>query len=397
MNSEMKSVPVSLEHWRLPDGVEELLPAEVVEIEALRRGVLDLFHSWGYETVIPPLIEYLESLLTGSGNELDLQTFKLTDQLTGRMMGVRADMTPQVARIDAHRLNREGPVRLCYLGSVLRTRPIISGATRSPIQVGAELYGHRGIESDLEVMGLMLEMLKQAGHTSIVLDLGHVGIYRGLVEEAGLDDQQQKLLNGALRRKATQEVREIVAATVDDAVLQQTLIELMDLNGGVEVLQRAKHLAPSIQGAVHMLEQIAAVAQQQQWGVELHFDLAELRGYDYHTGVLFAAYVPGKGDAVAQGGRYDNVGAVFGRARPATGFSADLKNLVAISQPQNYPPPAIFAPYGDSAELHQEIGRLRQSGERVVVELPGQRQQAEEMGCDRKLVQNGVSWIVETV
>ncbi|HIJ28688.1 MAG TPA: ATP phosphoribosyltransferase regulatory subunit, partial [Gammaproteobacteria bacterium] len=175
----------SLERWRLPDGVEELLPAEVAHIETLRRKVLDLFHSWGYETVIPPLIEYLESLLTGAGNDLDLQTFKLTDQLTGRMMGVRADMTPQVARIDAHRLNREGPTRLCYLGSVLHTRPEISGATRSPIQVGAELYGHATIESDLEVIRLMLEMVKMAGHSSLVLDLGHVGIYRGLIEQAG--------------------------------------------------------------------------------------------------------------------------------------------------------------------------------------------------------------------
>ena len=394
----MNSVTSSLERWRLPDGVEELLPAEVAHIETLRRKVLDLFHSWGYETVIPPLIEYLESLLTGAGNDLDLQTFKLTDQLTGRMMGVRADMTPQVARIDAHRLNREGPTRLCYLGSVLHKRPEISGATRSPIQVGAELYGHATIESDLEVIRLMLEMVKMAGHSSLVLDLGHVGIYRGLIEQAGISAADEPQLFDAFQRKAATELEQIVHRVVSDESFREQLITLNSLNGGIEILAKAKSVLDcAVHPAIEQLEKIAAIAEQQQWGVELHFDLAELRGYDYHTGVLFAAYVPQKGIAVAQGGRYDNVGAVFGRARPATGFSGDLKNLVAIEKEHNYPPPAIFASHDESIALYQEIERLRRAGERVVVELPGQHQSAQEMGCDRKLVQQEGRWTVATL
>lgn len=385
----------SLENWRLPDGIEELLPAEVVEIESLRRKVLDLFHGWGYETVIPPLIEYLESLLTGTGNDLDLQTFKLTDQLTGRMMGVRADMTPQVARIDAHRLNREGPVRLCYLGSVLHTRPEISGATRSPIQVGAELYGHAGIESDLEVIRLMLEMLDLAGQESLVLDLGHVGIYRSLVERADLSAQDEFMLFDALQRKASVEVEAVVGGVKDEGLRSQ-LLALKDLNGGVEVLEEAKTLLdPSAHQAISTLELIAETVSRQQWNVEMHFDLAELRGYDYHTGVVFAAYAPGKGEAVAQGGRYDNVGAVFGRARPATGFSADIKNLVASGGDRNYPLPAIFAPHSEDGALSAEIDNLRRSGERVIVELPGQNETAGDMGCDRQLVLNDGGWTVE--
>ncbi len=386
----------TLERWRLPDGIEELLPAEVMEIETLRRSILDLFHSWGYETVIPPLIEYLESLLTGAGNDLDLQTFKLTDQLNGRTMGVRADMTPQVARIDAHRLKREGPCRLCYLGSVLHTRPEISGATRSPIQVGAELYGHAGIESDLEVIRLMLEMVKLAGHGDIVLDLGHVAIYRGLIEQAALCEGDEALIIDALQRKATTELNELLERTVEAPALRAQLLALNRLNGGAEVLVEAKQLLdPQFHPALQQLQKIVAAAEAQQWGVAFHIDLAELRGYDYHTGVLFAAYVPQRGEAVAAGGRYDNVGEVFGRARPATGFSGDLKNLVSGTGRSSYPPPAIFAPSTDSIELHREIERLRKTGERVVVELRGQQESAAEMGCNRVLVQQQDRWIVE--
>ena len=395
---ENQSTTPTLERWRLPDGIDELLPDEVTAIESLRREVLDLFHSWGYETVIPPLIEYLDSLLTGTGNDLDLQTFKLTDQLTGRMMGVRADMTPQVARIDAHRLNREGPVRLCYLGSILHTRPEISGATRSPIQVGAELYGHAGIESDLEVIRLMLAMVKQAGHEGIVLDLGHVGIYRGLVAQAALSAEEEAQLFDALQRKATTELQELVESLVKDAALQRQLLALAQLNGGVEVLASAKaQLDRALHPEIEALEKIVAAAEAQQWEVEFHVDLAELRGYDYHTGVLFAAYVPTLGDAIASGGRYDNVGAVFGRARPATGFSGDLKNLVKRSEATDYPPSAIFAPSEDSIELHREIARLRETGERVVVELAGQKEGATAMGCDRQLVKQASGWAVEKI
>jgi len=390
----------SLKHWQLPDGIEELLPSEVHGIEVLRRQTLDLFHSWGYETVIPPLIEYLESLLTGAGNDLDLQTFKLTDQLTGRMMGVRADMTPQVARIDAHRLNREGPVRLCYLGSVLHTRPEISGATRSPIQVGAELYGHAGIESDLEVIRLMLKMLQQSGIENVHLDLGHVGIYRALIAQCDLTQDQEALLFDALQRKASAELNEIVNQLITDETIAQQLLALKDLNGDPSVLATAQSTLggdPEISAALDYLQQIVTTAEERKWNVSLHIDLAELRGYGYHTGVVFAAYAAGIGEAVAQGGRYDNVGAIFGRARPATGFSADLKNLVALQQEQDYPPAAIFAPKGGDLSLQQKIDILRVAGERVVVELNGQQQNGKEMGCDRHLVQSGNDWVVEKI
>jgi ATP phosphoribosyltransferase regulatory subunit len=404
-----------LDRWRLPDGVEELLPAEVVKIEALRRKLLDLFHCWGYETVIPPLIEYLESLLTGTGNDLDLQTFKLTDQLTGRMMGVRADMTPQVARIDAHRLNRDGPTRLCYLGSVLHTRPEISGATRSPIQLGAELYGHSGVESDVEVVLLMVEMLIASGEKSLVLDLGHVGIYRSLIKQVVFDSDQERMLFDALQRKASAEVEDIVRSALPDSadkVIAEQLIALKDLNGGDEVLKRAEKMDSSIQPSVATLQKIAVLVQEQladrvgteDFKLEIHFDLAELRGYDYHTGVVFAAYAEGKGVALAQGGRYDNVGAVFGRARAATGFSADLKNLISNNLEADnveYPLPAIFAPHLDEAtssvvrqELRRKIESLRSSGERVICELLGQREGAADIGCDRKLVESDGSWSV---
>ena len=390
----------SLKHWQLPDGIEELLPSEVHGIEVLRRQTLDLFHSWGYETVIPPLIEYLESLLTGAGNDLDLQTFKLTDQLTGRMMGVRADMTPQVARIDAHRLNREGPVRLCYLGSVLHTRPEISGATRSPIQVGAELYGHAGIESDLEVIRLMLKMLQQSGIENVHLDLGHVGIYRALIAQCDLTQDQEALLFDALQRKASAELNEIVNQLITDETIAQQLLALKDLNGDPSILATAQSTLggdPEISAALDYLQQIVTTAEERKWNVSLHIDLAELRGYGYHTGVVFAAYAAGIGEAVAQGGRYDNVGAIFGRARPATGFSADLKNLVALQQEQDYPPAAIFAPKGGDLSLQQKIDILRVAGERVVVELNGQQQNGKEMGCDRHLVQSGNDWVVEKI
>ncbi len=382
-------------HWRLPDGVEELMPADVVAIESLRRRALDLFHGWGYETVIPPLIEYLDSLLTGTGNDLELQTFKLTDQLTGRTMGVRADMTPQVARIDAHRMGREGPVRLCYLGSVLHTRPEIPGGTRSPIQVGAELYGHATLESDLEVIRLMLELVALAGGEQVVLDLGHVGIYRTLIASADLDPDGEAQIFAALQRKATADLEPLLQRHVSSEALRQQLLALNQLNGGVEVLSQARAwLPPSVHPLVAQLERVAATAERQQWGVELHVDLAELRGFDYHTGVLFAAYLPRLGSAVASGGRYDNVGAIFGRARPATGFSADLKTLVALTPQSPARPSAIFAPAQESETLEQRVAELRQQGERVVVELPGQQQDAAAMGCDRQLVETTTGWEV---
>ena len=312
------------EHWLLPEGIEELLPVDAVRVEALRRKLLDLFACWGYDLVIPPLIEYLESLLTGTGNDLDLQTFKLTDQLTGRLMGVRADMTPQAARIDSHRLKRNAPTRLCYFGHVLRTRPLGLGGSRSPLQVGAELYGHRGTESDLEVVGLMVEAVRAVGVSDLHLDLAHVGIFRGLAAQAGLSEGEDNQLFAVLQRKAKPEIRELLAASKATPQVREMLLALADLNGGRETLDEAVRVLSGadtpVQQALADLRVLAdAVEQLEPAG--MHFDLAELRGYAYHTGAVFAAFVPGRGQAIAQGGRYDDIGGIFGRARPATGFS----------------------------------------------------------------------------
>jgi ATP phosphoribosyltransferase regulatory subunit len=385
------------ERWLLPEGIDEVLPPQAAQLERLRRDILDLFHAWGYDLVIPPFIEYLDSLLTGTGTDLDLQTFKLTDQLTGRLMGVRADMTPQVARIDAHRLRRDVPVRLCYLGTVLRTRPEGFSGSRSPLQVGAELYGHGGAESDVEVMRLMVEMLRLTRVTrEIHIDLGHVGIFRGLAQHAGWNETQEAELFDALQRKARAEIQAALAAFPGAPAIKDMVAALIDLNGGAEVLPEARktlRVAPRpVLDALDNLERIAQLLQQSTTGLPLYFDLAELRGYQYQTGVVFAAYVPGYGQEVARGGRYDDIGRVFGRARPATGFSADLKLL--LSRTSDAAARGIFAPVSDDAELAATVARLRAEGQRVISALPGQQGDAAEMGCDRQLVQQNGQWVV---
>jgi ATP phosphoribosyltransferase regulatory subunit len=386
------------ERWLLPEGIEEVLPEGAWRLELLRRRLLDLFGTWGYELVLPPFIEYLESLLTGTGNDLDLQTFKLTDQLSGRMMGVRADMTPQVARIDAHHLKRETPTRLCYLGTVLRTRPEGHGGSRSPLQVGAELYGHGGIDSDVEVLRLMLATLHAAGLDQLYLDLGHVGIFRGLTRQAGLTPGQEAQLFDALQRKSRPDIAALLATLVLTDEMRGMLVQLAELNGGEEALVAArKVLAPAsaeVQAALDNLDAIAGAVHRMLPGVPLHFDLAELRGYHYHTGAVFAAYAPGSGQALAQGGRYDDIGRVFGRARPATGFSADLKTLLALSTANPPGVRGIFAPCADDPALAQQVEHLRADGERVVCALPGQQGDAAAMGCNRQLALRDGSWQV---
>ena len=387
--------------WVLPEGIEEVLPPQAQRLELMRRALLDLYHSWGYDLVIPPLIEYLESLLIETANDLDLQTFKLTDQLNGRMMGVRADMTPQVARIDAHLLKRQTPTRLCYLGSVLHTRPDGFAGSRSPMQVGAELYGHAGMESDVEIIELMMATLRQCGIPNIYLDLGHVGIYRGLARQAGLNPQQEVDLFDALQRKAKPEIMAMLTQWSLDNKASAMLLALVDLNGGEEVFARAlaqlKDAAPDVLAAVQALQKIAAVLRERVSNLDLHYDLAELRGYHYHTGPVFAAFVPGQGQAIAQGGRYDGIGKVFGNARPATGFSSDLRTLLAFSPPQAPTGTGIFAPCDEAPALRQMIMKLRAQGERVVMALPGQQGQARDMGCDRQLVLRGQNWVVEKI
>lgn len=385
------------DRWLLPEGIEEVLPPQADQLEVLRRRLLDLFYVWGYELVIPPFIEYLESLLTGTGNDLDLQTFKLTDQITGRLMGVRADMTPQVARIDAHQLKRDVPSRLCYLGTVLHTRPQGHGATRSPLQVGAELYGHSGIESDIEVLRLMVETLRCVGLGKVHLDLGHVGIYRGLMRQLKVDKADEALLFDALQRKARPEIAEWLERVDLPVTSRRMIASLADLHGDATVLVEARQLLAGASGevlaALDNLEAIAKVAAALP-DVELHFDLAELRGYHYHTGVVFAVFVPGQGQAIAQGGRYDDIGRVFGRARPATGFSTDLKRLLSLVPAQTGALRGIFAPGDSDPALDQMIAALRGQGERVIRALPGQLGDAFAMGCDRELCRRDGGWQV---
>lgn len=387
--------------WLLPEGIEEALPEQARQLEALRRRLLDLFESWGYDLVMPPFIEYLESLLTGTGNDLDLQTFKLTDQLTGRMMGVRADMTPQVARIDAHHLKTTAPTRLCYNGTVLHTRPGGFAGSRSLLQVGAELFGHGGIESDVEILHLMVETLQQAGVAEIYLDLGHVGVYRGLVVQANLDADQEAILFDALQRKAKPEITDILNDWSLDKAVAEMLTALTELNGDESVLTDAravlKQSNQSVRDALDNLQQIASLLQQRLPDLKLHFDMAELRGYHYHTGAVFAAYVPGRGQAIAQGGRYDGIGRAFGLSRPATGFSTDLRILALLTQQKIGGKPGILAPADGDATLHAAIEKLRAAGERVIIELPDQQGDAKALGCNRRLVKNKKGWEVKSL
>lgn len=386
--------------WLLPEGIEEALPDKAWQLELLRRQLLDLFDSWGYDLVMPPFIEYLESLLVATGNDLDLQTFKLTDQLTGRMMGVRADMTPQVARIDARHLDSTAPSRLCYLGTVLHTRPDGFAGSRSLLQVGAELYGHAGIESDVEVLSLMLDTLGQVGIEQPYLDLGHVGIYRALVAQAGLTRLQEEDLFDALQRKARPELTALLDSMALDDAVAEMLNALAELNGSTEVMAAARSAfraaSDELNAALENLDAIARLLQQQRPDLRLHYDLAELRGYNYHTGAVFAAYVPGHGQAIAQGGRYDGIGEAFGKSRPATGFSTDLRTLALLGGVVNRKQAGILAPAGDDTELQNKIRSLRASGERVIVALPGQQGKARDMQCDRQLIKTEQGWIVET-
>ena len=389
--------------WLLPEGFEELLPQQAWQLEALRRELLDLYRNWGYQLVIPPLVDHLESLLTGTGHELDLQTFKLVDQLSGRQLGLRADMTPQVARIDAHRLQREAPNRLCYLGTVLHTRADGFDASRSPVQVGAELFGHAGPESEVEILELMAATLALTGIEDIYFDLGHVGIYRGLVEDAGLDEEQESFLFDALQRKALPEINEFLS-TLDQlsTAQRERLAGLATLNGDIEVLNRAQALldgsGKQTMAALNNLVKIANLVTQRLPDLMLHFDLAELRGYQYHTGAVFAAFVADRGQEIARGGRYDEVGKDFGKARPATGFSADLRSLIQLGgYARPVQPLAVMAPAEDDVDLHRKVGELRLQGEIVVQQLPGQSGSVAELGCDRMLKWDGSAWQVERI
>ncbi|MDB5808712.1 MAG: hisZ [Betaproteobacteria bacterium] len=380
--------------WLLPEYIEDVLPEPARRIEALRRGMLDLFALHGYQFVVPPMLEYVDSLLTGTGHDLDLRTFKLVDQLSGRTLGIRADITPQVARIDAHLMNRKGVNRLCYAGSVLHTLPAGLNRTREPLQIGAEIYGHAGIESDLEVQRLMLDALRLAGVSKLQLDIGHVAVFHSLVRAARVGADVEAELFRAVQAKDVPALSKLVRKL--DRDLGAALLALPELAGGVDVLARAKKLLPDNAEIKQALAQLRAIAASiQDAGTEICFDLGELRGLHYHSGVVFAVYAEGWSNALALGGRYDEVGEAFGRARPATGFSMDLREIIAAA-PAADSRNSILAPYLPAdAALQRRISTLRKSGDAVIVDLPGHDKVRDELGCNRRLARRNGKWIVE--
>lgn len=380
-----------MQKWLLPEYIEDLLPGEAARVERLRRRLLDLFFTHGYELVVPPMLEYVESLLTGTGHDLDLRTFKLIDQLSGRLLGLRADITPQVARIDAHLLNRKGITRLCYAGTVLHTQPSGLLRTREPMQIGAEIYGHAGLESDIEIQSLMLRGLHKSGVNGIHLDIGHVSVFRAIVTRAGVAGQQEADLFQVLQAKDVPALREMSRSL--DGMTREALMLLPDLYGGPEVLSTARRRLPDFPELTACLDQLARIGEALNGDVkELCFDLAELRGYHYHSGVVFAAYAGNRPDAIARGGRYDEVGRAFGRARPATGFTMDLRELAQMVNGE-VEPLRVLAPYLPAdAGLQAEISKLRAAGTVVVVDLPGHEASRTELGCSQMLVASGGAW-----
>ena len=379
--------------WALPEYIADVLPVEAARVEYLRRALLDAFRAHGYELVMPPLLEYVDSLMTGTGHDMELRTFKLVDQLSGRTMGLRADITPQAARIDAHLLNRAGVARLAYCGTVLHTLPQGLNATREPLQIGAELYGHAGIEADVEIQNLLLHALQIAGLTQVRFDVGHVGVFRALADMAALDEARAEALFARLQAKDLPALR---AATIGIAApVRDALLLLPRLYGGVEVLERAARELPQDTRITAALNELRGLTAQMR-GAEVSIDLAELRGYQYHSGVVFAAYCAGVPNAIARGGRYDEVGKSFGRARPATGFSLDLKELASVA-PGTRGAGAILAPMDTDPALRGKIATLRSAGDVVVAALPGHDKHSWQPPCDRELVRRSGVWAVEKI
>lgn len=375
------------DRWLLPDGVEEILPREAKAIDRLRRKLLDLYSTWGYDMVIPPLLEYTDSLLIGLGRDVDILTLKVTDQLSGRTLGIRADITPQTARMDAHSFAREGANRLCYAGHVVHARPKSPLATRTPIQAGVEFYGELDVAADIEVVSLLLESLQVAGLPRLHIDLGHVGVYRAMAAAAGLSAAQEDEFFELLQRKAAAEISAWVANNLQDSAAAAWFTRLPSLAGGVDVLARARAefaALPEALAAIAQLEQLAEVAQARYPDADLYFDLGEVRGYHYLTGIVFAAFAPGYGNPIASGGRYNHIGEVFGRARPATGFAVDITAISKLGLLTTEGVPAIAVELNKDPRQWQAIAALRARGERVIeVTAVGQ---VAELGCDRELV-----------
>ncbi len=388
--------------WLLPDGIEELLPREAERLEQFRRQYIDLFQRWGYELVIPPLMEYLDSLLVGAGSDLEASTFKVVDPMSGRMMGVPADITPQVARIDVHRLKQQGQLRrLCYFGPVLLTKARELGGSRSPYQLGAELYGYAGIAADLEIINLMLESLAVHRLDSLHLDLGHVSIFRQLIHQAKISSSLENKLFDALQRKANSEI-DVLLDGLPAAPAIEMLRELAALNGGAEVIQNARQIFgkkdPIINHCLDDLQKTVEAVQDKWPKLPLHIDLAELRGYQYHTGLVFSAYVAGYPQAISRGGRYDGIGRAFGSERAATGFSIDISVLLSLLDDEcSKQRLAILAPVVGEPALENLVNELRAKGETVICELPGQDLSTLNERCNRIIKKRGSVWALETL
>jgi ATP phosphoribosyltransferase regulatory subunit len=382
--------------WLLPEDIADVLPAKARKVEQLRRSLLDLYRSYGYELVAPPLLEFLDSLLTGTGSDLNLQTFKLVDQLSGRTLGLRADMTPQVARIDAHLLNRTGVTRLCYAGPIAHTRTPIGCTSREELQLGAEIYGHAGWEADLEALSLLLQTLQTAGLKQVYLDLSHAGILTGILADQAVSKEDIETLYGLLQSKDRSSLANW-SRNLPQSV-GQALMALTELSGpATEVLVRARKVLPSnalVSDALALLERLTNAIASMPSAPEVSIDLADLRGYQYHSGMMFTAYVDALSQPIARGGRYDHVGQAFGRARPATGFSIDLLTLAGLST-ELEERSAIVAPWISDAGLNAAIQALRAGGEIVVQLAPGDAALSAEYRLDRVLVEQGGTWKVQ--
>ena len=389
--------------WLLPEGIEEVRPPQAAQLDALCRRIIDQFAAWGYELVMPPLLEYLDTLFTGASEDLELQTFKVIDQLNGKLMGVRADTTPQVARIEVHNLKRNSASRLCYIGAVLRTLPGRPGGARSLLQAGAELYGHKGVESDAEILALMIKTLQLAGLRDVHIDIGHVGIMQGLLMPMQLDPGREALLCGCVQRKAADELKMLLKEWALDSAHSKALLSLMELDGDTGVLDKVRDILSPCAGElcdyVDELERIAELTARQAGDTPLYFDVTEFQGYHYHTGMTFVAYAPGQSEGIAFGGRYDNVCAAFGPARPATGFSADMLKLFELAPQAQLRKKVICAPASGVPGLYELVARLREQGETVIYSLPGDEspQSLPDADCDREIVLEHGHWQVRKI
>jgi ATP phosphoribosyltransferase regulatory subunit len=386
-----------MNRWLLPENISDILPSEARKIEDLRRIFLDRFQAYGYELVMPPMLEYLDSLLTGSGQDLNLKTFKLVDQISGRTLGLRADMTPQVARIDAHLLNRQGVTRLCYAGSILHTRAAAGSSSREQLQLGAEIYGHAGLEADLEIQALLNDVLNLSQVGEITLDMSHAGLLAAILGDFPPQSESLDALYSALQTKDLPGLNQVLKDWPSE--VKSAVLALANLSGSPEkVLVQARQNLPktaAVKAALEELERLCAAVAGLPNSPQLNLDLSDLKGYQYHSGVMFAAYVEGLPVAIARGGRYDMVGKAFGRSRPATGFSLDIMTLARMSKKDSRKN-AILAPWSNDQTLSQEIAQLRSQGQVVIQLLPGHEQDGDEFHCDRELVNQKGAWVVKT-